>query len=234
MKSNELQEHVFDTYVSLRYGMAIIGAVLPLLLYVVGRIHGVGLQASMSAYYWAPNGGDAPSRDWFVGCIFVVAACLYLYKGFTMAENLALNLAGVFGVAIAVVPMAWNCSDCGSFSWHGTCAVLMFCCLAYVVWFRAKDTLSLLPESTAARYRKRYRMIGLVMLLSPLTAFLMNGFLGRGKAYVFFVEAAGILAFAAYWVAKIFEFKLSAATRRAVQGELEITPEGDARPARQI
>ena len=232
MNRNELADHIFDTYVSLRYGMAVIGAALPLLVYAVGAVHGVELQGSMSAYYWAPDGVSAPSRNWFVGCLFALAACLYLYKGFTIRENVALNLAAVFGVGVAVFPTEWKCEvDCGRFSAHGSSAVLMFVCLVYVVWFRARDTLSLLPEASAARYRQIYRGIGLVMLVSPLTAFVVNSFIGQGKAYVFFIEAAGIWSFAAYWVIKSSEFKKTNATRRALRGEVEISPHGTATAA---
>ena len=229
MHRNELQDHIFGTYVSLRYGMAVIGAVLPVLVYAIGAVHGVELQGSMSAYYWAPDGVNAPSRNWFVGCLFAVAASLYLYKGFTIPENVALNLAALFGVGVAVFPMEWNCTvDCGRFSTHGFSAVLMFLCLVYVVWFRARDTLSLLPEASAARYRKIYHGIGLVMLVSPLTAFVMNSFIGQGTAYVFFIEAAGIWAFAVYWLVKSSEFKKSNATKRALRGEVETSPHGTA------
>jgi hypothetical protein len=46
MHRNELRDHIFGAYVSLRYGIAVIGAVLPLLVYVIGVIHGVELQSS--------------------------------------------------------------------------------------------------------------------------------------------------------------------------------------------
>jgi hypothetical protein len=231
MQSDELQGHVFSTYVSLRYGLAVIGAVLPILVYVIGAFHGVELQGSMSAYYWAPGGGQAPSRDAFVGCLFAVAACLYLYKGFTTRENVALNLAAIFAVGVAVFPTEWNCQvDCGRFSVHGASAVLMFLCLVFVVWFCARDTLSLLPEPSAGRYRMLYGAIGLVMLVSPLTAFVLNSFIGAGSSYIFFIEAAGIWAFAAYWFAKSRELRKSSATRRALQGDIE-TSGGEAVPA---
>lgn len=230
MHSHELRDHIFDTYVSLRYGLALIGAVLPVLVYAIAAVYGVELQGSLSAYYWAPDGLNAPSRNWFVGCLFAVAACLYLYKGFTTTENVALNLAAVFAVGVAVFPTEWNCkaADCGRFSTHGTSAVLMFLCLVFVVWFCAGDTLSLLPEASAARYRMIYRSIGLVMLVSPLTAFLLNSVIGRGEAYVFFIEAAGIWAFAAYWLVKSSEFKKTNVTKRALRGEVETSPKGTA------
>lgn len=222
--NDKLQRRVFSTYITLRYGIAVIGALLPLLVYAVGALHHVSLQSSISAYYWAPYGlADAPSRDWFVGCLFAVAALLYLYKGFSTAENLALNAAAIFAAGVAVFPTTWNCtSQRGTFSVHGFCAVAMFVCLVYVVWFRAGDTLSLLVAHPVlvARFRRLYKLLGALMLASPLTAFLLNAAIGSHTSYIFFIESAGIEAFAAYWVTKSYELRHSAATARVLRGEV--------------
>jgi hypothetical protein len=221
--NDKLREHIFSTYLTLRYGIVLIGALLPLIVYAVGRFHGVRLQDSISAYYWASNGTPAPSRDWFVGCLFAVAAFLYLYKGFSKAENIALNVAAILAAGVALFPMEWNCGQaCGKYSVHGFCAVAMFVCLVYVVWFRSGDTLPLIPdEPSRARYRRMYVITGAVMLASPLTAFLLNAVIGTRTSYVFFIEAAGIWAFALYWWVKSSELKRSAATAKALEGEVE-------------
>jgi hypothetical protein len=231
MPKHDLPDHVFGTYVSLRYGLAAIGAALPIVVYLIGVANGVKLQSSMSAYYWATRAGNAPSRDWFVGCLFAVAAGLYLYKGFTTAENVVLNLAGIFAVGVAVIPMQWECKiDCDRFSLHGASAILLFLCLVYVVRFRAGDTLKLLPEAQRARYKKVYVVIGLVMLASPLTAFVLNVLVAGGTSYVFWIEALGIWAFAAYWLVKSRELKHSSATTRAVRGAVKATSTGEVVP----
>src|SRR5215208_2521332 len=191
---------------------------------------GVPLQDSISAYYWAspPGGGDAPSRNWFVGGLFAVAGFLYLYKGFSTAENIALNIAAILGVGVAIFPMEWKCeTNCGKYSPHGFCAVSMFVCLAYVVWFCARDTLRLVPENATpspARYRQMYLIVGGVMLASPLTAFILNSLIGTRSSFVFFIEAAGIWAFALYWWIKSSELKRSAATAKALVGKIEHKP----------
>jgi hypothetical protein len=228
----ELQTHILATYISLRIGMVAIGALLPIVVYLVGAANGIDLAGSISAYYWEANGGDPPSRNWFVGSLFAIAACLYLYKGFRPAENVALNAAAIFAVGVAVFPTPWNCKPaCPSYTVHGTSAILLFGCLAYVVWFRARDTLTLLPAESAARYRKLYNVIGLVMLLSPLTAFVLNSIVGARTSYVFFIEAAGIWAFAAYWFVKSRELKESSATTKAVGGGIQIAADGRAQEA---
>ena len=61
------------------------------------------LAGSMSEYYWAAAGDVVPARNVFVGGLFAVSACLWLYKGFSPRENVALNLAGLFAVGVALV-----------------------------------------------------------------------------------------------------------------------------------
>jgi cytochrome b561 len=226
--SDKLQEHIFSTYLTLRYGIVAIAALLPLVVYAVGAFHDVPLQNSISAYYWAPDGANAPSRDWLVGSLFAIAAFLYLYKGFSTAENIALNLAAILAVGVAVFPMEWDCgAACGKFSVHGLFAVAMFACLVYVVWFRAGDTLPLVPENATpsrARLRQVYVILGVVMLASPVTAIVLNTLIGTRANYVFFIEAAGIWAFALYWWVKSSELKRSAATVKALHGEVEGPP----------
>lgn len=221
LHNDELQEHIFSSYLQLRYGAGIIGALLPVVIYVIGRLNGVSLADSISDYYWVPDGPTAPSRDWFVGCLFAVAGILYLYKGFSKAENIALNLAAILAVGVAIFPTAEHDIPGDRFSIHGFCAVSMFLCLVYVVWFRANDTLPLLPADSTpspARYRQMYRVVGFVMLASPLTAFILNLVFGTDTSYVFFIEVAGIWAFAAYWLIKGSELKRSGATSKALCG----------------
>jgi hypothetical protein len=207
--------------------MAVIGILLPLVVYGIGRGHGLSLAPSISAYYWWGEPVDNPSRDWLVGCLFALAACLYLYRGFKTAENIALNAAALLAIGVAVFPTPWNCDPCPRFTVHGTVAILLFVCLVYVVWFHARDTLDLLhDEAAAARYRKVYLIIGGVMAASPVIAFVLNSVAGAGESYVFFIEMAGIWAFGAYWIAKSIELKTSSATTKAVGGKVEVTPEG--------
>lgn len=237
MKKDELQKHIFGTYVTLRRGMAIMATLFPFLLYIAGLFHNIPLQDSMSAYYWATVTQAtkecvctvAPSRDWFTGLLFAISACLYLYKGFTVRENWALNLAAICGVGVALFPMDWPFANETPSIWpwtkmstHGVCAFGLFFCLAYVMWRRSGDTLHLLPpESNAGRYRNLYYVYGMAMVASPLTAFVLYTFSGF-RAYTFFAETAGIWAFALYWWTKSQELSESSATRRALKAEVEL------------
>lgn len=222
MERDQLQEHIFSTYLNVRYGLAVIAALFPVVVYAVGVLDGIGLQDSISAYYWASGSGDRLARIWFVGGLFVLASFLYLYKGFTKKENIALNLAALFGAGVALLPMPWDCgASCPKVTVHGICAFALFGCLVYVVWFRARDTLRYLPaDSNPARYKQLYATIGAVMVASPVSAFFLNLVFGTPTTYTFFIESAGIWGFAAYWWVKSTELQKSGATRKALRGEI--------------
>ena len=227
MKSGELQNHVFATYVSLRLGMAVIAIVFPLLLWAGGAMQGVVLQDSMSAYYHAVF-ADKSMRNWFVGLLFALGILLHLYKGFSKQENIALNLAGFFAVGVALIPMEWGCGDvCKKITLHGICAISLFLCIAYVCIFRASDTLRLLKNKVLqARYRRIYTLIGVGMVLSPLIAVLMTVIFRQFESYTFFAEAAGIWIFASYWLVKSYELSSTNAERRVLRGKIRINQTG--------
>jgi hypothetical protein len=218
-----LQKHFQETYFTLRLGIAILGLALPILLVSVAWLRArVGLQASMSAYYFAGNG---IVRDIFVGVLVAVGAFLILYRGFSRQEDIALNFAGFFAVAVAMFPMEWQCgTNCSPVSVHGTAAILFFACIAYVCLARAMDTVNLLDDSKRIDYYKaRYKTIGTLMIISPLAALILNGALqskGRESYAVFFIEAFAVWVFSAYWLIKSKEMRESSAEKRAALGEV--------------
>ena len=225
MKSQDLRGHITATYFNLRIGLAVLAIALPFVLWIGGYLRSdLTLQGSMSAYYHA---GDGAMRDVFVGVLMAVGAFLYLYKGFTSLENIALNLAGIFLVGVALFPMEWDCGEaCRKFSLHGTFAVLFFLSIAYVCVFRASDTLSLISdEATRKRYKSIYRLQGLGMIASPAIALALTWFLQAGsemKSWVFFVEAVGVIVFGSYWITKSREIALTHSERRAIEGKLSM------------
>jgi hypothetical protein len=223
----KLYDHVFDTYISLRVGMAYIAFAFPIIVIAVGYFadDSLPIQDSLSAYYWATNNGFNPTRIAFVGGLFAVGAFLYLYKGFTWKENLALNAAALFAIGVACFPMKWTCEGCGGWTPHGICAFGLFGCLVYVVWFRARDTLKFLPAGISARpFRALYGLFGLCMAVSPVVALAINWTVGENK-FVISVEILGIWSFAAYWLAKGKELSLSNATKMALSQTLPVPVE---------
>jgi hypothetical protein len=224
-----LRDHTFSTYMTLRYGMAVLGVAFPLLLWAVGKlVYGISLRPSMSHYYFAPypdNLQDTtfPMRVWFVGLLFAIGTNLYLYKGFTNWENVALNLAGAFAVLVALFPMDIACTaNCGA-SLHGTFAILLFVCLAFVSVFCAQATLDYLPSEPPGlrkKFLRRYRSLGVLMLVSPLVALMLTVVTNHRSPLIFVAEWFGVWSFAAYWWVKSQEMELSGAERHALAGTI--------------
>ena len=133
---------------------------------------------------------------------------------------MALNLAAGLAVLIAVFPSEW---DDGGGRFHTIAAVGFFLCIAYVCIFCASATLSLVRESKrAARYRRLYKMLGWVMVISPVAAVIWSEFVGLGSSTVFFVETFAVYAFAAYWLVKTIEIRETKADRKAATGQLQL------------
>lgn len=218
--AERLRRHIESTYLSLRIGIAVVGAALPIVLWAGALVlHGTSLQSSMSAYYFTAL------RDVFVGALFAVGVALYLYKGFSGEENVALSLAGVFAVCVAVFPTGTGDERSLESIIHVVAAILFFASLAYVSVFRASDTLSLIRDAARARLLQRvYRWLGVAMLASPLVALVAERVLrpsGGEPSVVFFLEAFGVWAFAAYWLVKSWELRQTSADHAAARGILE-------------
>ncbi len=223
MNADELQKHMLATYTSLRYGVAVIAFAFPLILWIGGNIQGIPLADSMSAYYHEVNNGKS-MRNWFVGILFAIGIVVYLYKGYSHKENYALNFAGVFAIGIAIFPMEWKCGDdCSPISVHGVAAVSFFLCIAYVCLFRAADTLQLVEdEARRKKYLTFYRLCGVGMILSPVTAVVLSFVFDQPTAFTFYIELAGIFAFASYWLAKSREIAHTNSERRVLHEMLSI------------
>lgn len=225
--SSELREHMLWTYYGLRGGLAILGISLPLLLLVAGLVlHDTWLEPSISRYYYTPDRfGAFITRDLFVGGLVAVGMCLYLYKGFSDKENVALNFGGAFAVLVALLPPGEPTKASGIVATlHGISAVLFFLCIAYVSLWRSRDTLELLPESRRPAFSRLYTMTGVAMVVSPLAAVVLSFVLepaSRFRTLIFFVETLAIWAFAAYWIIKTKEMRISDAEMRSLGGALK-------------
>lgn len=220
MTSDKLQQNILSTYFSLRMGMVVLSAALPIVLSVGGKLGGLDLLTSMSAYYGAQDG---LMRNWLVGILWAVGAFLYLYKGFSTLENVLLNLAGLFAVAIAMIPChCWEGALGDSSTRHAIAAISFFVSMAGVCLFCAGDTIGLLPDQkTKDAFHRRYRLIGTLLVLSPLAAVAISYVFRQFENYKFFVEAFGVWTFAAYWLVKSRELSITSAEKRALRGQLE-------------
>lgn len=243
-QDHRLADHIRSTYFSLRRGMVILSFGFPLLLWWGGLVLGIGLQDSMSAYFFAqaPSSESYPLRSWFVGQLFAIGGFLWLYKGFTDEENAVLNLAGVCAWLVALFPTvdvkqheaAVVVAQAGSgigevvseLSIHGASAVLLFLCLAWVAWRCASDTLDVLPpqhQHLIPKFRRLYKTCAVLMVALPALSFLLGLSAGL-KQDVFFAEMAGVWVFAVYWWIKHRELQLSHAVEKALAGKLDAVP----------
>jgi hypothetical protein len=58
-----ITEQIQGTYFRLRFTVAIIGLLFPVILYFGGKMNHFGLRGSMSAYYWATQNAQYPCGD---------------------------------------------------------------------------------------------------------------------------------------------------------------------------
>lgn len=196
---------ITSTYFMLRRGMALLAFALPVILWAGG-----GLEGSLSAYYHADGGR---MRDVFVGVLWAIGACLLLYRGYSTAEDRALDGAGVAVVAVALAPTDWprDAADTLTGVIHHIAAAVFFLLIAYVCMARSGDTLAAMRDlARAARFRATYRVLGLLMALAPAAAWVAHLLLPRraDAPVLFFVEAAAVYVFAVFWTIKGREIRL--------------------------
>jgi hypothetical protein len=211
MNSDALRRHIAGTYFSLRSGIVALSFLLPIVVYVAA---GFAVKGSLSEYYY--SGGFI--RDWLVGTLVAVGAFLVLYKGFSTIENVALNSAGVLLAIVALEPC--ECHRGGTFSLHGFAAVSFFLTMAFVCIRCAPETLELVSDpAVKARFKRRYKVIAGLMVLSPVAAFVISA-RDSFQTLQFYVEVLGIYSFATYWLVKSLELRRTNAEELALQGKV--------------
>lgn len=206
-KIKGLEEHMFGTYRWLRYVIGALGIVLPFVLLLGGYLN------SMSAYYCL--NGNVTLQHLYVGILCSVGFGLYIYKGFTVFEDVALNLAAIFVILTAFFPT----KECGteiSGKLHVIFALLFFMCICYVCYFRASDTLGLISEETSKNFfGKIYKYMGIAMFFLPILTLLIDlavdYLVGDSNIRVnlFIPEAIAVVVFGSYWIVKAIEIKKS-------------------------
>jgi|HubBroStandDraft_6_1064221.scaffolds.fasta_scaffold95006_2 hypothetical protein len=236
-----ITEQIQGTYFRLRFTVATIGVLFPVILYFGGRMNHFGLRGSMSAYYWATPDAPCPCgedpahpkkckkieknseeeksclalpaakeagsmRTYFVGFLFAVGAILYANKGYSRWEDILLNIAGISAWLIALFPMPWT-GKLARFYWmHGTAAIIFFLAIASVAAFCSHATVKLINNPTQRKlYMGAYRFLAVLMIASPIAAYILNAHILRKDNAIYWVEFCGIWAFAAYWIVKGIE-----------------------------
>ena len=97
----EEQGYAVKTWRYLRVAMiALAAGLLVSIVYEIGDEGWGCVQTSISAYYYTPVHG------YFVGALLSIGVCLFCLKGSTEREDVLLNLAGMFALIVALVPIA--------------------------------------------------------------------------------------------------------------------------------
>ena len=86
---------------------------------------------------------------------------------------------------------------------HAVAAVTFFLATAYVSLFRARDTVDLLPAAERPGFTRTYRLLGLLMVVIPLSVVAAHLVLADANSrMLWLVEVAGIYTFAVFWLVK--------------------------------
>ena len=175
-------------------------------------------------------------RVLFVGTLCAIGAFLYLYRGFTKLESFFLNLAGVAVVLVAMFPMhpdnlmgAEHACDslCGWHRWHAVSAYGFYGAATLALLFGAFKTLEYYrdddPDSLRRGiYRALYLICGATMIAAPILVTVAKLWFTQLEHNIFWIEAAGILAFATYWWFKSDELHQSSFEQRVAEGRLDM------------
>lgn len=217
---------VSTSYVILRNGIGVLGFALPIVMIVGGGLDHV--QASLSAYYHYSaerpgQYGAGTMRDLFVGMLCAIGAFLFFYRGHSLQEDIALNIAGIAAVLVALFPMDWPAGAAVAMTTaskvHSLSATIFFIAIAYVCVFHARDTLWMMNEAGRQRtFGRIYVAMGLLMLATPATVALIGVMSGPAETSfkTLIVESAGVFVFAAFWLVKGFEIRTAIRPRDAI------------------
>jgi hypothetical protein len=138
---------------------------------------------------------------------------LFLYRGYTIWEELLLDLAALLVIAVALFPTSWNCGTelgyCPGVNPHSWFAIAFFACIAIVAFFLSGTTLPDLPDPPRSRYKMYYRGTRAALIIFPAAAIIGHLLTKRLDTLTWSLEVAGIYAFALFWIVKSRELRSS-------------------------
>jgi hypothetical protein len=219
MTPDDLRKNMLATYFYLRAGIVILSFSLPPIMLGYSLVADGHLkETSINAFYGAY---DYAMRDWFVGILWAVGSFLVMYKGFSTAEDWALNFAGGAAILLSINPCyCWTDLKLNN-AVHTAFAVTFFACMIFVCWFCAYDTVSLLPKQLEPWFENAYSGIAIALAVMLVAAFILHIRFPDYKRIIFATEWAGVWIFAGYWALKSAEFHKTCAEERALKGELK-------------
>ena len=195
------------SYLELRKAIGYLGIALPFVVAVgVRLLQGLGIQSSISSYYYTVMG------DVFVGTLCAIGVFLLSYKGYERKDELAGNLACIFTVGVALFPTSpENASSHDKLigTVHAVFASLFFLTISYFALFLFTKTDPSKPPTRRKLQRNRvYRICGYTMLTAIALALAYSlapesAVAGLKKFHpVFWLEAIAVEAFGIAWMTK--------------------------------
>ncbi len=186
---NKPDEPIFD-YRTLRLSMGVIALSLPILVTLISNQR---LESISASYY-------TNARDIFVGLMFVVAAFLFAYNGWTLWQAVASKFAALGAALLALFPTACKGCQPGLVSnIHEVGAATLFLVLAYFC-------LGPFREKTKGRGGKKqlrshiYLCCGCLILLSMLLIVVTPAQIKQDYRVIFWCEWAALSSFGVAWI----------------------------------
>jgi hypothetical protein len=151
------------SYLQLRRIVGIVGMSLPVITAVgAWLIFSVGLQESLSVYYYTPM------RDVWVGLIFFLGGFFWSYRGYNLADRIAGKLATLFGWLFVIFPPGKSTTPMDISGYlHAIFAAAFFVTLICVSAFLfTKTDPNKPPTPQKLRRNTIYRVCAIVMAIS--------------------------------------------------------------------
>lgn len=193
------------SYLYLSLGMGLLAFLLPFALVLAGGYEG---RYSISYFYHVSD----LTRNILVGCLWGVGVFLFLFQGLSLWENWLLNLAGGAAIGVAMFPMqADQCGPGQGVPVHALSAITLFACLAVVaIGFSKTRVRYIVYPPKRLRFKRAYDLAGVAMIAMPAAVAAVYYLGGRrcDSHGIFWIEVAGIWAFAGYWFVKTAEYKI--------------------------
>lgn len=201
-------DHVTESYLTIRRGIAIIAFLFPLTLLFTSYIgNGEGLKTSISAYYHSELDFH---RDLLVGVLSAIGVFLVLYKGSTEWEDVPLTVAGVCAIGIAFFAMDKGGDCINGFSAHGVFAVTFFAAITFVCVYLSRQIEHVANLERRMKFKRWYRACAALMVISIVGALIINFVPGLkenlcGINIIFWIESIAVLSFSTFWLIKTIE-----------------------------
>ena len=203
------------SYFSLRLAIGAFAFALPVLVSLIGWLHGYGLQTSISAYYLLGE-----TRDVFVAILCAIGVFLLTYDGYNTSEKITNTVMGLAAFGVAMCPTASSSTVDYSYGWligfvHVFFAVVVFVGMALLALyffptFQSRTPLTPQHEAINAFW---YRVFGAVIASSLVffgLRYLYFAVIQHQKlpldATLFWVEWISIWAFSGAWLVKSHAF----------------------------